>query len=214
MDLYGIGGEKLSILLRDEIIDAYDKNLVRIEPFRLENLGPNSIDVSINEVLRTYEPVNVIKNNEGKYQVVRTDENHFKQNYLDTAKINPTYEIKIPKEGLVLVPGILFLGGTNEKVGSDNLVPMYEGRSSMARLGIQSHISAGFGDIGFKDNWTLEIIVSHPVVIYPNMRIGQVYFYRVNENSVEKLKQNGYLYKGKYSDHNLAQASKSYIDFT
>jgi dCTP deaminase len=79
----------------------------------------------------------------------------------------------------------------------------------MARLGIESHISAGFGDIGFVGNWTLEITVVHPIKIYPGMRIGQVYFHEVSQK--HNLPQ--YRYKGKYK-HQITgpQESLAYLD--
>jgi dCTP deaminase len=96
---------------------------------------------------------------------------------------------------------------------------MFEGRSSIGRLGINTHITAGFGDVGWGyvpgpsgqlecrfPTWTLEIEVVHPIRIYPNVRIGQVYF----------MKPEGELrfYKGKYSLQKTPQASQLYRDFS
>ena len=60
-----------------------------------------------------------------------------------------------------------------------NLVPMIEGRSSIGRLGIYIHVTAGFGDIGFSGYWTLEISVVQPVIIYPFVRIAQIYYHEI-----------------------------------
>lgn len=128
---------------------------------------------------------------------------------MDCKTLNPTKNIVIPPEGFILQPNVLYLGTTEEKVGSDFYVSMYDGRSSMARLGISSHLSAGFGDIGFKTNWTLEITVVHPTKIYPRMTIGQVFFHKIdpNYNTVKNR------YNGKYQNQTDAQESLSHLDF-
>jgi dCTP deaminase len=182
----------MSILLKDEILNEYQNGNIHIEPYNISQLGPNSYDVKLGNTLKIYN--NVMDNGEM---------------ILDVKTNNNTMTIDIPEEGLVLRPGTLYLGTTVEAVGSDHYVPMYEGRSSMARLGIQSHISAGFGDVGFKSKWTLEIIVIHPVRIYAGMKIGQIYFHTINQASNIKTNR----YNGKYKYQNDPQQSKSYLDF-
>lgn len=172
------------MLLGSEIIKGYEEGKIHISPFKLENVGPNSYDVTLGDTLKVYDC-----------------------SYLDVKSDNRTFDIKIPETGICLAPNKLYLGHTNEEAGSDFFLPMYEGRSSMARLGIQSHISAGFGDIGFKKQWTLEITVIHPIRVYAGMRIGQVYFHRVNEQAIDRL------YQGKYATQSGAQASQSWKDF-
>lgn len=182
----------MSILLKEEIAKKYNDGLILIEPYNPEQLGPNSYDVKLSSTIKVYSG-NMVSG----------------EMVLDVKKNNHTLTMTIPEEGIVLRPGILYLASTIEAIGSDYYVPMYEGRSSMARLGIQSHISAGFGDIGFKQNWTLEIVVVHPIKIYAGMRIGQVYFHAVNEKY--NLKTNHY--NGKYKHQQDPQQSKSYLDF-
>lgn len=177
------------MLLKQQIIEARNNNRIVIEPYNVKNIGPNSYDVTLGDTLCVY------------------DMN--KCGFLDCKKQNPIITIVIPDDGLILVPNTLYLGHTIEKIGSDHYVPLYEGRSSMGRLGILSHISAGFGDVGFKDQWTLEITVVHPVKIYKGMRIGQVYFNDVNQSyNVEENR-----YHGKYIEQSGPQPSKSHIDF-
>lgn len=195
----------MSILLAKEIREEFKKDNIKIEPFIEENLAVNSIDVTLSEKIATYVPLEFSFNQKyGCWNAIP-----IKNIIIDIRdpKIK-SYQYKIPKEGLILLPGILYLGSTNEKVGSSKYVPMYEGRSSMARLGIQSHISAGFGDLGFESYWTLEIIVVHPLCIIPNTRIGQVYFHRV-EKEISKEE----LYKGKYLNQSGPTVSKAYEDF-
>lgn len=200
----------MSVLLGTQIIDAVKNGKILIEPFVEEHVGPNSVDVTLANKLVTYTHVKVVERDGLHYASPSTDP---KDTILDMAKDNEYHTIEIPSTGLVLLPDILYLGATNEKAGSDHFVPMYEGRSSLARLGIQSHLSAGFGDICFKSNWTLEITVVHPTVVYPNKRIGQVYFHDVDAKDVKELFMNGKEYTGKYTDQPEPQPSKSFLDF-
>jgi dCTP deaminase len=178
----------MSILLNQEILNNFQNGSIVIDPFDNSQIGPNSYDVRISNQLKIYTPGII----------------------LDVAKPNPTSCITIPKEGLVLYPNILYLGSTQEIIGSSHFIPMYEGRSSMARLGIQSHISAGFGDVGFISKWTLEITVVHPVRIYENMRIGQIYFHRINNDVNDQFPENRY--KGKYASQDQPLESLSFND--
>lgn len=178
------------ILNHNDIIEAYEKGDIALNPFCTENVGPNSYDVTLNATLKVYESPE-----------------------LDIKKNNPTIDIVIPEDGYVLKPGILYLGRTNESATSNKYVPMFEGRSSIGRLGISTHITAGFGDVGFGyidgkcqyPTWTLEIAVIQPVRIYPNIRIGQVYF-------LKTLSEPTFFYTGKYSLQREAQPSMLYKD--
>jgi dCTP deaminase len=81
---------------------------------------------------------------------------------------------------------------------------MIEGRSSIGRLGISIHATAGFGDIGFFGYWTLEISCIEPVRIYPGIRICQIFYHTVKGKIIH--------YHGKYQDNDGIQASQSYLD--
>ena len=143
------------MLTGNEIRIQVKSGNIKIEPYDPENIGPNSYDVRLADELAVYiDPV------------------------LDVRRENRTRKIKIPEEGIKLVPGKVYLGSTVEYTESPAFVPMYEGRSSLARLGISSHLSAGFGDIGFKGKWTLEIKVEQPVIICAGIRIGQLYWHK------------------------------------
>jgi len=198
----------MSVLLGSSIIEEVKKGKIDIDPFHEENVGPNSVDVTLQSTLLTYVACEVKWNG---YNHIVVPINSI--DYIDMAKDNKVYELQIPEDGLIIMPGILYLGSTVEKAGSDFFVPMIEGRSSMARLGLQIHVSAGFGDINFKSNWTLEITTVHPLKIYPNTRIGQVYFHEVNETERKKLFDSGNEYNGKYTNQVGPQKSKSYLDF-
>lgn len=124
---------------------------------------------------------------------------------LDMKKYNSTQEIIIPKEGLTLVPGEFYLGSTIEETYTPYHVPGLDGRSSIARLGICVHITAGFGDVGFKGRWTLEITVAKPVKIYPEVEIAQVYFNEIYGEIKDR-------YHGKYQNATDVMASRMFKD--
>jgi len=109
--------------------------------------------------------------------------------------------IPIPEDGLVLKPNRLYIGSTIEKAGSDFYIPMLNGRSSTGRLGMSIHITAGFGDIGFKSTWTLEITVVEPLRIYPNDEVCQICFF----TPAGDIK---YKYKGRYAHQEGPTVSK------
>lgn len=161
---------------------------IMICPFNVENLNPNSYNLSLGDTLLVYD-----LGNDG---------------VLDARKENNVREIKIPEDGYVLQPGILYLGSTQEICGSDKYVAMISGRSTYARLGITIHQTAGYSNVGHYFRWTLEISVIHPVRIYPGMKICQVSF--ENIDGVD-----GDPYDGKYVDSvNTTKPgkSKSYLD--
>lgn len=154
------------ILTGSEIIRRYNTGEIHISPFNESFINPNSIDVSLYpEIIE-----------------VRYDGDYIDLRDLSSLKKRSIVH-DLRKAPLVIKPGILYLGCTNEEVGSRNYVPMYDGRSSTARIGLASHITAGFGDLGFERQWTLEIVTVYPIRIpsveeEPIFRIGQVYFER------------------------------------
>ena len=74
----------------------------------------------------------------------------------------------------MLEPDTLYLGRTREFTKTDCFVPMLEGRSSVGRLGLFIHVTAGFGDVGFAGYWTLEIFCVQPIRIYAGVEICQI----------------------------------------
>lgn len=172
------------ILSGMEIKNRMAKGDIRIRPFDEEQLNPNSYNLKLHDELVVYDEA-----------------------VLDMAKDNAYHTIKIPKEGLVLEPGKLYLGRTMEFTETHNLVPMLEGRSSIGRLGIYIHVTAGFGDVGFCGCWTLEIQCVQPVRIYPFVDIGQVYYHTI-EGEYED-----YSSKGKYQGATGIQTSQIWKEF-
>ena len=121
-------------------------------------------------------------------------------------KPNETKEIIISEEGFKLEPNQLYLGRTLEYTSTKKFVPMIEGRSSIGRLGIFIHITAGFGDVGFSGYWTLEIFCIKPIIIYPNVEIAQLYYHTIDGNYEEYN-------SGKYQNNTDIQPSMLYKDF-
>ncbi len=144
------------ILTDLQILDEIEKGNIMIEPFRPECLGTNSYDVHLGRYLATY-----------------------KDRVLDAKTHNKIEHFEIPQEGMVLHPGTLYLGVTEEYTETHAHVPFLEGKSSTGRLGIDIHATAGKGDVGFCNTWTLEISVSQPVRIYYGMPIGQLIYFLV-----------------------------------
>ncbi len=143
------------ILSGDEIANNLGRN-IQIDPYDPKNLNPNSYNLTLHDELVVYEEV-----------------------VLDMAQPNRTRRLRIPKEGLVLSPQRLYLARTVERTETHNLVPMIEGRSSIARLGLFVHVTAGFGDVGFIGHWTLEMFAVQPVRIYPGVAICQIFYHEI-----------------------------------
>lgn len=162
----------------------YTNNIV-IEPWNIKNLGPNSYDVTLADTLLVY-----------------TDE------ILDSRAENHTQKLTIHEDGLVLIPGRLYLGATREYTETHNLVPMLEGRSSFGRLGLLVHVTAGFGDSGFCGTWTLELTCIHPVRVYPGQRIAQLYYHTLAGKVLQTYSSKG----GKYQGQTLPRSSESWKD--
>ena len=145
------------ILSDKKILQEIKNKNIKIEPFDIENLGTNSYDVHLGRWLGVYE-----------------DE------ILDARKHNRIKLIEIPSDGYILVPQRLYLGVTEEYTETFGYVPFVEGKSSVGRLGIDIHSTAGKGDEGFCNTWTLEISVKQPVKIYAGMPIGQIIYFSLD----------------------------------
>ncbi len=149
------------ILSGHEIQNQLGRNIV-IEPFAAENLNPNSYNLTLHKELLTYEEV-----------------------VLDMRKSNRVRRLEIPPEGLVLNPQQLYLGRTSERTETHFFVPQIEGRSSVGRLGLFVHVTAGFGDVGFCGYWTLEMFAVQPVRIYAGVPICQIFYHEIRGEVTE-----------------------------
>lgn len=149
------------ILSDIRILEEIEKGNIVIEPFDRQCLGTNSYDVHLGKHLAVY-----------------------KSRVLDAKQHNEIEHFEIPSEGYVLEPNTLYLGVTQEYTETQAHVPFLEGKSSTGRLGIDIHATAGKGDVGFCNTWTLEISVAQPVRIYEGMPIGQLIYFVV-EGDIE-----------------------------
>lgn len=165
-----------------EIRKQLDKTIF-IEPYDEKQLNPNSYNLRLHQDLLVYD-----------------------EPELDMRKPNAASKMVIPEEGLLLQPGKLYLGRTVEHTRTENYVPMLEGRSSIGRLGLFVHVTAGFGDVGFNGFWTLEMFCIHPLRIYAGVEICQI-FYHAIEGEYEKYAS------GKYQNNRGIQPSLLYKDF-
>ncbi len=159
------------ILTGPKIQQEVENKNITISPFNKEQLNPNSYDFRIGNKILVY-----------------------KNNILDTRKLNETREIKIPESGYVLQPDKLYLGHTIEKIGSKIYASVVRGKSSTGRVGLFINITSDLIDIGYIGQYTLMMHAVQPVKIYPNMKIGQVTFWKVFGDIV--------LYDGKYQGGN------------
>jgi dCTP deaminase len=142
------------ILSDKQILEEIEKKNIIIEPFSREHLGTNSYDVHLGKWLAVYD-----------------------NDILDARLHNKIKRFEIPETGFTLLPLKLYLGVTEEYTETRNYVPFVEGKSSVGRLGIDIHSTAGKGDAGFCNTWTLEISVKQPVKIYAGMPIGQIIYF-------------------------------------
>ncbi|ODU55554.1 MAG: dCTP deaminase [Clostridium sp. SCN 57-10] len=171
------------MILSGKEIQKHIGKEIMIEPFDARRVNPNSYNLSLHRELLVYE-----------------------DNTLDMKKPNATRLIEIPESGLLLEPNRLYLGRTNEFTKTDGYIPMLEGRSSVGRLGMFIHVTAGFGDVGFAGYWTLEIFCVQPIIIYPDVEICQIYYHTIDGEYEPYC-------SGKYQNNSGIQPSLLYRDF-
>lgn len=180
------------ILSDTEILAAMERGEIVIDPFDISQLGGNSYDVRLAPVLRVYATKAVLTAHHQwgaevgdeilrygqRRDWLRTSTEALFQD-LDCAKEPTIINVFIPEQGLLLVPGILYLASTVEYTETYNHVPYLDGRSSVGRLGISIHVTAGRGDHGFRNHFTLEMSVVQPVRIYAGIKIGQLTYHKI-----------------------------------
>lgn len=171
------------ILTGPEIQRQVELGKIQISPFRPEQVNPASYDLRLGDEFLMYAA-----------------------KFLDAEKDNPTVPGKIVDGGLLLRPGTLYLMHTVEVIGTRDFVTVLDGKSSLARLGIVTHLTAGYGDTGFFGQWTLEVTVVHPVLVYAGMRFCQVRFHTVQGELAQ--------YDGNYANDSRGPvASRSWRQF-
>jgi len=171
------------ILSGKEIKKQVKEGSIAIDPFTDDQINPNSYNLRLHPDLLVYD-----------------------NDILDMRENNSVSPLVIPDDGLQLEPHKLYLGRTVERTSTDKYVPMLEGRSSVGRLGLFIHITAGFGDIGFDGFWTLEIFCVQPIRIYSGLEICQIFYHTIDGDFD--------LYRSKkYQSNKGVQPSMLYKDF-
>jgi dCTP deaminase len=186
------------VLLSDRDIKAeIDSGRVHLEPYDEAMVQPSSIDVRLDKYFRLFD-------------------NH-KYPFIDPAEDQPdlTRLIEVERgEPLILHPGEFVLGSTFEVVTMpDDLAARLEGKSSLGRLGLLTHSTAGFVDPGFSGHVTLELsnVATLPIKLWPGMKVGQLCFIRLSsptENPYGSAK-----YGSRYQGQRGPTASRSFQSF-
>ena len=171
--------------IAEEVKDGH----IYISDFDEKQLNPNSYNLRMADEILTYESTPFDNDD-----------------ILDMKRANSYMIEKITESGFVMRPGKLYLARTMERTRTDCYVPMLEGRSSVGRLGIFIHATAGFGDVGFDGYWTLELSCVQPVRIYPGVEICQIYYHTIEGDFVPYI-------SGKYQGNHRVQPSMLWRDF-
>ena len=186
------------MLLSDRDIRAeIESGRVRMDPWDPDMVQPSSIDVRLDKFFRLFD--------NHKYPVIDPSQ--------DQADLTRLVEVD-PTEGFVLHPGEFVLGSTLERVSlPDDLAARVEGKSSLGRLGLLTHATAGFVDPGFNGHVTLELsnVATLPIMLWPGMKIGQLAFFRLSSSA-----ENPYgseRYGSHYQGQRGPTASRSFQNF-
>lgn len=138
-------------LTGSKIQSEIENGVINITPYNKNNINPHSYNLTLSDEFVVYD-----------------------QDIIDMKKQNKIRSFKIDKNGYVIKPGELYLARTAEHVKTNKYASVIDGRSSAGRLGIFTHITAGYIDVGFSGFLTLEIVVPKPVKIYPFTKICQI----------------------------------------
>jgi dCTP deaminase len=186
------------VLLSDrDILAEIDAKRIGLDPFDPSMIQPSSIDVRLDKFFRVFD-------------------NH-KYPHIDPAADQSDLTREIEVEGddaFILHPGEFVLGSTYELVSlPDDIAARLEGKSSLGRLGLMTHSTAGFVDPGFSGHVTLELanVATLPIKLYPGMKIGQVCYFRLTsptDNPYGSAK-----YGSRYQGQRGPTASRSHANF-
>jgi dCTP deaminase len=170
------------ILSDRSIREEIDAGRVVIDPFDADCIQPSSVDLHVDSQFR------VFANSRYPYIDVREEQ----------PDLTELVEVK-PDEAFILHPGEFVLGSTLERVAlPDDLVARLEGKSSLGRLGLLIHSTAGYVDPGWDGYLTLELsnVANLPITLYPTMKIGQISFFRLTTAAETPYGSAGNKYQG------------------
>lgn len=158
------------VLTGPEIEHQHECGNIIIDPFNKDQINPASYDLALGNKVAVYKA----------WVHVPHLAAYRNTHIVDSKQAQEVYEFEIdPERGWLLKPGIGYLMHTAERVRTDKYVPVLDGKSSIGRLFIAVHVTAGYGDTGFDGQYTLEVVATHPVVVYPGMRFCQIRFHTV-----------------------------------
>ncbi|HEV3211792.1 MAG TPA: dCTP deaminase [Acidimicrobiales bacterium] len=153
------------VLSDRSIREAIEAGRIVIDPLGVDCIQPSSVDLHVDQYFRLF------RNHTSRVIDVREDQEDL------------TELVDVGAEGpLILHPGEFMLGATIERVGvPEDLVARLEGKSSLGRLGLLIHSTAGFVDAGWDGHLTLELsnVANLPITLYPGMKIGQISFFQM-----------------------------------
>ena len=194
------------ILSDSAIRHAVECGDIEIDPFDPARLNPCSYDLTLGDEVAVYDEW--VRTRAVLGSIIGWDSLRSRDVEIDIKAEPKAVRFQIPKEGLRLNPGVGYLMATVERIATKRYVPIVDGKSSVGRLFMQVHFTAGFGDPGFDGNYTLEISVLHPLRVYAGMRIAQMRFHTI-VGEVEKP------YAGNYTGEAATGpvASKAYRQF-
>lgn len=177
----------MAILAGTRIAEEVQAGRIKIDPFNPKQLNPASYDLTLGTQVKVYR--NWVDNCGEDLHKTReqADGRHLfaKDTTLDTKAKLETYDFEInPEVGWVLKPRIGYLMHTREIIHTDHYVPVLDGKSSVGRLFIKVHETAGYFDPGFSGQGTLEVTSMHQVRVYPGMRICQIRFHKMEGDPV------------------------------
>ena len=186
------------MLMSDRHIRAsIEAGEIGLEPLEMSLLQPSSFDVRLDRFFRLFD--------NHKYAYIDPAE--------DQSDLTQLIEVD-PKEAFILHPGEFVLGSTYEFVTlPDNIAARLEGKSSLGRLGLMTHSTAGFVDPGFKGHVTLELanVSNLPIKLWPGMKVGQLCFFQLSSPS--ETPYGSEKYNNRYQGQRGPTASRSFMNF-
>lgn len=180
------------ILAGTEIQAEVKAGNIEIDPFDEKNVNPASVDLTLGDEVAIYEGTAHFTGADPKRwpSSKNLDGSAFMPmgptcpHVIDVRKRPEVRRFKISENGWVLQPGIGYLMHTNERVATNKYIPVLDGKSSIGRLFVWIHVTAGYGDLGFNGQYTLEVASLFPVRLYAGMRICQMRFHTVTGEPV------------------------------
>ena len=200
------------VLTGPEIHRCIKEGRIQVTPFDEQYINPGSIDLTLGSKVAVYgitvfvsmpglvspfknAPMYTLTDDALRHTTRKAGTNLTTYNEtLDSKKEQPVYTFDIdPTLGWVLQPGIGYLMHTAERVCTKEFVPVLDGKSSIGRLFVTAHVTAGYGDTGFDGQYTLEVTTKYPVRVYPGMRFCQMRFMTLSGEVMDYKKSGNYI---------------------